>query len=217
MKVIVLYSGGLDSTVLLYDLLGTGHEVKALSVHYGQRHARELDAAAGLASDTGVEHRIVHLEALAALFPNRALTSPSAGLPQVDYSPESLEVTTVPNRNMLLLATALSWAAHLGYDAAAYAAHAGATITYPDCRPDFARAMVAAARLCDWRPLEVLAPFVDWTKAEVVRHGATLGVPFARTWSCYGGGSRHCGRCGTCRDRQHAFAEAGVADPTEYA
>jgi 7-cyano-7-deazaguanine synthase len=128
-----------------------------------------------------------------------------------------MALTTVPNRNMILLALGLAWAAHCHFDAAAFAAHAGLTVTYPDCRPEFAQSLDAAARLCDWEPLRVLAPFVTWTKGEVVRRGAALGVPFARTWSCYVGGSRHCGTCGTCRDRREAFAAAGVADPTEYA
>jgi 7-cyano-7-deazaguanine synthase len=217
MKVVLVYSGGLDSTVLLYHLLDADHEVKALSVHYGQRHARELAAAAELAAGRGVEHKVLDLSGLAALFPGKALTTADVEVPQQEYSPETLAITTVPNRNMLLLAAALSWAGHLGYDAAAYAAHAGSTTTYPDCRPEFAAAMSAAARCCDWRPVEVLAPFVRWTKAEIVARGAALCVPFGRTWSCYVGGAKHCGRCGTCRDRRAAFTRAGVADPTEYA
>jgi len=217
MKVVVVYSGGLDSTVLLYHLLAEGHEVRAVSVHYGQRHARELAAAAEIAAGRSVAHQVLDLAALGALFPGRALTSAAAEVPQREYSPESLAVTTVPNRNMILLAAALSWAAHLRFDAAAYAAHAGMPITYPDCRPEFARAMAAAARVCDWRPLEVLAPFVSWTKADVVRRGAALGAPLGRTWSCYVGGDKHCGRCGTCLDRRQAFVGAGVPDPTEYA
>jgi 7-cyano-7-deazaguanine synthase len=217
MKVVLAYSGGLDSTVLLYHLLAEGDEVKALSVHYGQRHARELDAAREIAAGRGVEHKTVDLSSLCALFPGQALTSAQDEIPRADYSPHSLAVTTVPNRNMVLLAVALAWAAHERFEAAAFAAHAGLNGTYPDCRPEFARAMDGAARLCDWRPLEVRAPFVTWTKGDIVRRGAALGVPFARTWSCYVGGARHCGTCGTCRDRRQAFADAGAADPTEYA
>jgi len=128
-----------------------------------------------------------------------------------------MKATTVPNRNMLLLAVGLAWAAREGLDAVAYAGHAGVSTTYPDCTPAFADAMARAARTCDWRPLELLAPFITWTKADVVRRGAELGVPFARTWSCYEGGDRHCGACGTCHERRAAFAAAGVADPTDYA
>jgi 7-cyano-7-deazaguanine synthase len=216
MKVVLVYSGGLDSTVLLYHLLAAGHEVKALSINYGQRHRKELAAARAIAAVRGVENRLVDLTPLAELFPDLGLISSTIPIPQVSYSPESMALTTVPNRNMTLLSVALAWAAHLGFDAAAYAAHAGTT-TYPDCRPEFAAALDRAARLCDWKPLQLLAPFVTWTKGDIVRRGTELSVPFARTWSCYAGGDKHCGRCGTCRDRREAFAAAGVPDPTEYA
>jgi 7-cyano-7-deazaguanine synthase len=216
-NLVLVYSGGLDSTVLLHHLLAEGHGVRALSVHYGQRHARELDAARDLAAGLGVEHRVIDLSSLAALFPGGALTSSTSPIPLGDYDPAGMRTTTVPNRNMVLLAVALAWAAHLGLDGAAFAAHAGTPTAYPDCRPSFAEAMDRAAREADWRPLRVLAPFVTWTKAEVVRRGAALGVPFGRTWSCYVGGPTHCGRCGTCRDRRNAFLQAGVPDPTEYA
>jgi 7-cyano-7-deazaguanine synthase len=216
MRVVLVYSGGLDSTVLLYHLLAEGHEVRALSVNYGQRHGQELQAARALAAGRGVEHRVVDLTALATLFPGLALTSREADVPRAEYSAESMAVTTVPNRNMVLLSVALAWAAHLRFGAAAFAAHAGST-TYPDCRPEFAAALDRTARLCAWEPLQVLAPFVTWTKGDIVRRGAALGVPFERTWSCYVGGEKHCGRCGTCRERRQAFAHAGIADPTAYA
>ncbi len=217
MRVILVYSGGLDSTVLLYHLRDAGHVVRALSVNYGQRHHRELAAAADIAQSLAVEHRIVDVTGLGALLPGRALTSTAANVPREEYARENLEATTVPNRNMLLLAIAIAWAAHLHDDAVAFAAHAGTTLTYPDCRPEFAAAMDQAARVADWQPIAVLAPFVTWRKADVVRRGRELGVPMERTWSCYVGGEQHCGTCGTCRDRRAAFAEAGVVDPTEYA
>ncbi len=217
MQVVVVYSGGLDSTVLLYHLRGEGHGVKALSVNYGQRHARELDAARAITAALGVEFRLLDLSCLGTLFPGTALTSSEVAVPMVEYDPASMQMTTVPNRNMVLLAVALAWAAHLEYDGVAFAAHAGVTTTYPDCRPAFVEAMDRVAQEADWRRLRVLAPFVKWTKTEVVRRGAALGVPFGQTWSCYVGGPRHCGQCGTCRDRRQAFTEAGILDPTEYA
>ncbi len=217
MRVVVVYSGGLDSTVLLYHLRSEGHTVRALSVDYGQRHRRELDAAADIATALGLEHRIVDLTNFGALVSWSALTSSAIAVPREEYARENMEVTTVPNRNMVLLALAIAWAAGQHDDAVAFAAHAGRTLTYPDCRPEFAAAMDHAARLADWRPIAVLAPFVTWRKADIVRRGHALGVPLERTWSCYIGGPRHCGECATCRDRRAAFAEAGVGDPTEYA
>jgi 7-cyano-7-deazaguanine synthase len=216
MKVVLVYSGGLDSTVLLYHLQADGHEVQAVSVHYGQRHAQELDVARQIAASKGIEHKVVDLSPLGTLLTNSALASIQAEIPREEYSPQNMVVTTVPNRNMILLSVALAWAVRCGYDAVAFAAHSGLTCTYPDCRPQFARCMDEAAQVCDWRPLRVLAPFVSWTKGDIVRRGAALGVPFARTWSCYVGGSRHCGTCGTCRDRRQAFTAAGIPDPTDY-
>jgi 7-cyano-7-deazaguanine synthase len=216
MRVVVVYSGGLDSTVLLYHLRQEGHAIRALSVDYGQRHRRELDAATEIAAALGVEHRIVDLRTVGTLLGGSALTAPTIAVPREEYARKNMETTTVPNRNMLLLALAIAWAAQERDDAVAFAAHAGRTLTYPDCRPDFAAAMDQAAHVADWQPIAVLAPFVTWHKADIVRRGQALGVPFERTWSCYVGGVQHCGECGTCRDRRAAFAEAGVSDPTAY-
>jgi 7-cyano-7-deazaguanine synthase len=128
-----------------------------------------------------------------------------------------MRVTVVPNRNMILLAVAIGHAIASGADAVAYGAHAGDHAVYPDCRPAFAEAMAEAAGLCHYDPgVTLLRPFIDRTKADIVRLGAALGVPFALTWSCYEGGVRHCGRCGTCVERREAFTLAGVPDPTEY-
>ncbi|MGB0259481.1 MAG: 7-cyano-7-deazaguanine synthase, partial [Coraliomargarita sp.] len=99
----------------------------------------------------------------------------------------------------------------------AYAAHSGDHAIYPDCRNEFADAMAEAIRLCDWDQVELDRPFVDWTKADIARRGAELGVPFEQTWSCYKGGELHCGRCGTCIERREAFHLAGIEDPTPYA
>jgi len=123
----------------------------------------------------------------------------------------------VPNRNMILLAVATAHALSIQAGQIAYAAHSGDHAIYPDCRNAFADAMAAAIRLADWESVELIRPFVDWTKAGIVRRGAELGVPFAQTWSCYKGGEEHCGRCGTCIERREAFDLVGLADPTPYA
>ena len=125
--------------------------------------------------------------------------------------------TLVPNRNMVMLSVAISWAIATGSRSVAFGAHAGDHTPYPDCRPAFAEAMDSAARVCHDPPIAVLAPFVTWSKAQIVEHGAELGVPFDRTWSCYRGGAVHCGACGTCVDRKGAFRISGVPDPTVYA
>src|SRR5262249_42207660 len=133
---VVIYSGGLDSTTLLYHLRAEGHEVKALSVNYGQRHlAREMAAAEGICTRLNVERRTVDMTALVELFGGNAMTNESVALPEGAYAPETIGVTTVPNRNMVLLSIGIAWAAGAGFDAVAFGAHGGEHTNYPDCKP----------------------------------------------------------------------------------
>ncbi|MGE9294232.1 MAG: 7-cyano-7-deazaguanine synthase QueC [Puniceicoccales bacterium] len=217
MKAIVVYSGGLDSTVLLYDLLKSGHEAAALSVNYGQRHRKELDCAAQVCASLGVEHRVADLSAVTGLLGGSSLTDPSIAVPEGHYAEDSMKQTVVPNRNMLLLSLATAWAISQKADCVAYAAHAGDHTIYPDCREEFTDALDRAIRLADWHEIFLHRPYVQLSKADIVRRGAELEVPFAQTWSCYQGEDKHCGRCGTCIERREAFHLAGVEDPTPYA
>lgn len=217
MKSVIIYSGGLDSTVLLYHLLDVGHELHALSIDYGQRHRCELAAAANICCVRGVPHATADLSAIQPLLAGSSLTSPEIEVAEGHYTEESMKSTIVPNRNMIFLALATGHALSISAGQVAYAAHSGDHAIYPDCRNEFADAMAAAMALADWKTIELSRPFVDWTKAEIVRRGHDLGVPFAETWSCYKGGKLHCGRCGTCIERREAFDLAEVEDPTPYA
>lgn len=190
--------------------------MRCLGVDYGQRHRRELEAARAICERVGVEYRLADLRSIAPLLAGSALTD-AVAVPHGHYAEESMKATVVPNRNMILLSLAIGWAVSLKYDAVAYAAHAGDHTIYPDCRPEFVEAMDRAAGLCDWHRVRIERPFVHMTKADIVRRGAELGVPFELTWSCYEGGEVHCGKCGTCVERREAFERAGVADPTAYA
>lgn len=219
MKVVLSFSGGLDSTVLLWKLLEAGYEVRCLSVMYGQRHRKELVAAADLCVLKGVEHKIADLNAITTLFAGSSQTSQNIDVPEGHYEDRSMRLTVVPNRNMTLIALAGAWAISTKSQAVAYAAHAGDHAVYPDCRPIFAEQMADALKLCDYEPIKLLRPFlipVPMSKADIVREGLQLGVPFAKTWSCYKGKEKHCGKCGTCVERREAFQLAGVTDPTEY-
>ena len=216
MKAVLIFSGGLDSTVLLHHLRAEGTEVRALTIDYGQRHRREIDAACELCRLAGVEHRVIDLRSVLPLLGGSSLTDPAIPVPKASYDVESMKVSVVPNRNMILLALAGAWAASSKSDAVAYAAHGGDHAIYPDCRPEFADAMDHALRLCDWHELCLLRPFATWDKAAIVCRGHELNVPFGLTWSCYEGGTRHCGRCGTCVERREAFKSTGIPDPTEY-
>lgn len=217
MKTVAIFSGGLDSTVLLHLLLHGGDEVAALSIDYGQRHRVELGYARRTAEKLGIRHRTADLSAIAPLLAGSSQTSSEIAVPHGHYAEESMKLTVVPNRNMIMLAVAGGWAIGQQADRLAYGAHAGDHTIYPDCRPEFVAAMRAALGLADWHKTELYTPFVNQTKADIVRLGAELGVDFAATWSCYEGGDVHCGLCGTCHERREAFALAGVPDPTIYA
>jgi 7-cyano-7-deazaguanine synthase len=213
---IVLLSGGMDSTTLLAHALREGYEVRALSVHYGQRHYIELSAAEDIAKSYGVEHRTVELGHLNPFFRGSSQTDASIDVPEGHYAEESMKMTVVPNRNMIMLAVAGAWAISTKSDVIAYAAHAGDHAIYPDCRPEFIGAMARALLLADWHAVDIWVPFQHRTKAFIARLGTELGVDFSKTWSCYKGTGAHCGKCGTCVERKEAFQLAGVADPTEY-
>jgi 7-cyano-7-deazaguanine synthase len=217
MKTVLIYSGGLDSTVLLYHLRAAGHLVHALSVNYGQRHVCELDHAADICSELQLPNPVADLSAIQPLLAGSSLTSADIEVAEGHYTEETMKSTVVPNRNMILLSIAAGHALSIGAQQIAYAAHSGDHAIYPDCRNEFADAMAEAIRLCDWSTVELSRPFVDWTKADIVRRGAELNLPFEKTWSCYKGGKIHCGRCGTCIERREAFDLAGIADPTTYA
>lgn len=217
MKTVVLFSGGLDSTALLAILKDQRRDLVALSFDYGQRHRRELDAARAVAERLSVTHRILDLRNLASLLQGSALTSESVPVPHGHYEEQSMQATVVPNRNMIFLSLAFAESIQVGAERVAYGAHAGDHAIYPDCRAEFVRAMQEAARLCHYRPIELETPFIEIRKEEIVSLGDEVGAPFELTWSCYEGGERHCGKCGTCVERREAFALAGVSDPTKYA
>lgn len=215
-KTVLIYSGGIDSTVLLYDLLNSGHDVQALSVNYGQRHGKELDCAKSLCKQLHVEHHVADLTALNPLLSGSSLTSPHVQVPEGHYEDESMKATVVPNRNMILLSIATGWAMSTGASSVSYAAHSGDRAIYPDCREEFADAMNSVMEIAGWDKVSLNRPFSSLTKADIVKLGDELGVPFEQTWSCYKGGQVHCGVCGTCVERREAFQLAGVTDPTIY-
>lgn len=218
MKTILIYSGGLDSTVLLGKLLADGSEVKCLSVDYGQRHRRELNAAAQITQKLGVEHRVADLSSLKPLLAGSSQTDDSVPVPHGHYAAENMKLTVVPNRNALMLSVAFAWAISTKADAVAYAAHAGDHAIYPDCRESFTAPFAEAMRNADWHQVELLRPFILYTKAEIVKVGKLncLEDIMAMSYSCYEGGELHCALCGTCSERRSAFRDAGVPDPTKY-
>jgi 7-cyano-7-deazaguanine synthase len=220
MKVVSLLSGGLDSTTLLAKLVDEKHEVYPVNIDYGQRHVIERAAAIRIAERmTEAPLLLVNLdEALKPILfrSNSALVNPDIPVPDGHYTDESMAITVVPNRNMMLLSIATAYAVSIGAQEVAYAPHAGDHARYPDCRPSFVHAMESAIGLCDESPIRLYTPFLNLTKTDIVRYGTLIGAPLELTYSCYKGGANHCGRCGTCVERSLAFIEAGVKDPTFY-
>jgi 7-cyano-7-deazaguanine synthase len=213
---ILIYSGGLDSTILLYDLVKSGFNVKALSVDYGQRHKKELQHAKTLCKKLDVKHHIADISAINPLLAGSSLTSANIKVAEGHYKDESMKSTVVPNRNMIFLSIAIAWAISTGADSVSFAAHKGDHAIYKDCRVNFLKAMNRAMQTSGADSVSLYTPFSLLTKTTIVKLGNLLDVPFKQTWSCYNGGKNHCGRCGTCVERKEAFKLAGVTDPTIY-
>lgn len=223
MKALVLFSGGVDSTTCLaiaVDKYGAD-EVLALSLYYGQKHSRELEAARKIAAHYGVRHKELDLALIFADSDCTLLKGSEGEIPKESYA-EQLEKTDgkpvstyVPFRNGLFLASAASIALSNGCEEIYYGAHSddAAGNAYPDCSSDFNDAINRAIYLGSGGELRVTAPFIGMNKAQVIAKGLELGVPYELTWSCYEGGDKPCGVCGTCRDRIAAFRANGMEDP----
>lgn len=161
-------------------------------------------------------HQFIDLSALRAVLKGSSQTDENFEVPEGHYTEETMKVTVVPNRNMILLAVAGAWAISLKAEYVAYAAHVGDHAIYPDCRKEFADRIAEVLETADWHSVKLMRPFLNRTKADIAALGHELKVPYELTWSCYKGGEKHCGKCGTCVERKEAFALANVPDPTEY-
>lgn len=231
-RAFVLLSGGIDSATCLYLahqaypwLQGHPSRVTGISVFYGQRHAKEINAASALCRRLGLEH--VELD-LSQIVPKTMLTDASRTIPTVSYDEiKGVSPTYVPFRNGLLLSAATSFiAGRQGQDAPKwrewalyFGAHAedARNWAYPDCTPEFIGAMANAIYIGTYRQVRLHTPLEWLTKREIIKLGTEIGVPWETTWSCYAGGEIHCGICPTCRARRQGFIDAGVHDPTFYA
>lgn len=218
-KTVAVVSGGMDSVTLAHLLVSRSDDVTLISFDYGQRHAKELTYAKLTASTLGLDHEIVDLQGLRALLRASSLTSDQE-VPEGHYAAETMAQTVVPNRNAILLNIATGYAITLGADRVSTGVHAGDHYVYPDCRPMFIESLTHMLRIANEgfiaKGFRIETPFLYRTKAEIVGIGAGLGVDWTQTWSCYQGGTYHCGRCGTCVERIEAFDLAGVKDPTVY-
>ncbi len=218
---VLIFSGGLDSSTLLWYLAKVegDRDIHALTFNYGQRHAKEVEHAKRVVEyakeelGVRVEHRIVDITSIRELISVGALTG-DGDVPKAHYEDEVQRGTIVPNRNMILLSIAVGYAVKIGEKFVYYSAHRGDHANYPDCRKEFVKAFDTAVYLANiFTPVEVRAPFIDMNKADIVRLGLKLGVPYHLTWSCYEGKERPCLSCGACVERTEAFLLNGVKDP----
>ena len=211
---VIIFSGGMDSTTLLYDF--RERIALALSFDYGSRHnAKELAFAKWHCQQLGIPHIIIPLEFMQKYFTSSLLIG-GEEIPEVHYADENMKSPVAPFRNGIMLAIAAGMAESRGLKNVMMANHGGDHAIYPDCRSEFVDAMSAAISAGTYEGLKILAPYTNITKTDIAVRGKQLGIDYAKTWSCYKGGEKHCGKCGTCVERREALAAAGITDTTEY-
>lgn len=223
MKAVVLLSGGLDSSTVLYQARADGFECYAISFDYQQRHRRELECAVAIARCGGVkEHQIVRFDL--RQWGGSALTDNDIGLPErrsLAQMSEQIPITYVPARNTIFLSFGLSYAEAIGAQAVYLGVNALDYSGYPDCRPDYIEAMQTVFELGtkqgrEGQPIQIFTPLINLKKTAIIQLGNHLGVPWEKTWSCYAGTDMACGVCDSCQLRLTAFAELGLNDPLPY-
>ena len=211
---VIIVSGGMDSVTLLYehkDEIALG-----ISFDYGSNHnAKEIPMARMHCERLGIEHITIPLEFMGRYFKSSLLEGADA-IPEGHYEDENMKSTVVPFRNGIMLAIAAGIAESRGLRHVMMANHGGDHAIYPDCRKEFVEAMSNATAAGTYVNVDVVAPYTNITKTDIARRGAQLGLDYSETWSCYKGGDRHCGKCGTCVERKEALREAGIEDTTEY-
>ena len=211
---IIILSGGMDSVTMLYDY--AERIALAISFDYGSNHnSKELPMAAYHCEQLGIEHLIIPLEFIKR-YMHSSLLSGAEAVPEGRYDDESMRSTVVPFRNGIMLAIAAGIAEDRDLSRILMANHSGDHAIYPDCRPAFVDAMAGAVHEGTYNGVELFTPYTHWTKTDIAKRGKELGIDYSKTWSCYKGGDKHCGKCGTCVERREALREAGITDTTEY-
>lgn len=211
---VIIVSGGMDSITLLYEM----QERIALGVsfNYGSNHnAKEIPLAKMHCERLGIKHITIDLDFMHQYFKS-SLLSGADDIPEGHYADENMRSTVVPFRNGIMLSIAAGIAESNNLKHVMIANHGGDHTIYPDCRPEFISAMSLATKNGTYPGIEVLAPYTNITKGDIAMHGKQMGLDYTETWSCYKGGDKHCGKCGTCVERKEALACAGIKDNTEY-
>lgn len=211
---VIVVSGGMDSITLLYDK--KEEIVLAVTFDYGSKHnAREIAWAKVHCGRLGIRHIVIKLDFMQKYFTSSLLEGGDE-IPEGHYADENMKSTVVPFRNGIMLSVAAGIAESNGLKKILIANHGGDHTIYPDCRPEFIGAMDRAIANGTYEDVRIDAPYTNITKADIAKIGKRLGIDYSETWSCYKGGERHCGKCGTCIERKEAMALAGIDDRTEY-
>lgn len=211
---VIIVSGGMDSVTLLYDFKDS--IALGISFDYGSNHnAREIPFAKLHCERLGIRHITIPLDFISRYFKSSLLEG-SEAIPEGHYEDENMKSTVVPFRNGIMLAIAAGIAESEGLQKVLIANHGGDHAIYPDCRPEFISAFSKATHAGSYNGVTVLAPYTNVSKTDIALRGKALGIDYSETWSCYKGGERHCGKCGTCVERKEAITGAGIADPTIY-
>lgn len=211
---VLIVSGGMDSITMLYEY--KERIALGISFDYGSNHnARELPFAAMHCERLGIKHIVINLGFMHQYFKSSLLEGAEA-IPEGNYDEENMKSTVVPFRNGIMLSIAAGVAESNGLKYVMMANHGGDHTIYPDCRPEFIDSIDKAAQAGTYVDVHVVAPYTNITKTDIARRGAALGIDYAETWSCYKGGDKQCGKCGTCVERKEALRDAGIEDLTEY-
>lgn len=211
---VIILSGGMDSTTMLYEY--KQRIALAVSFDYGSNHnAREIECAGYHCNVLGIKHIIIPLDFMSKYF-NSSLLQGADAIPEGDYHSDNMKSTVVPFRNGIMLSIAAGLAESNSLKHVMMANHGGDHHIYPDCRPEFVSAMSEAMRTGTYPGITLLSPYTYLTKGDIATHGKRLGLDYSQTYSCYKGGEKHCGKCGTCMERKQALKDAGIEDTTEY-
>jgi 7-cyano-7-deazaguanine synthase len=211
---VLILSGGMDSVTLLYD--EQERIALAVSFDYGSKHnAREIPFAKMHCERLGIRHIVIPLDFMTRYFKSSLLEG-GEEIPEGHYADENMKSTVVPFRNGIMLSIVVGIAESNDLKYVMMANHGGDHTIYPDCTPEFVKAFDKAAAAGTFVKVGLRSPYTNITKADIARRGKALSIDYAETWSCYKGGDKHCGKCGTCVERKEALAEAGIDDQTEY-
>lgn len=215
-KVVVIYSGGMDSYTVLHKAIQQGLTPYALTFDYGQRHIKEIEVARKVCQELDINHKIIDISAINQLIGGSSLTDNSIDVALGHYQEENMKSTVVPNRNMILLSLAIGYAVSIKAEQVYYGAHSGDHAIYPDCRPEFVEKMNAVAAIANYEETEILSPYLNTDKIGILKDGLAMGLDYSKTWTCYNGLEKACGQCGSCVERLEAFAKNNLSDPLPY-